>query len=31
MSDFQFYEQARINQLYNKEVTRKHYEWQRAR
>jgi len=31
MSDFQFFEQGRINELYNKDVTRKHYEWNRMR
>jgi SWI/SNF-related matrix-associated actin-dependent regulator of chromatin subfamily A member 5 len=31
MSDFQFYEQERINQLYAADVARKHYEWQRSR
>ena len=31
MSDFQFYQQARITELYDKDVARKHYDWQRAR
>ena len=31
MSDFQFYEVARITALYEKDVARKQYDWQRAR
>ncbi|EEH54836.1 SNF2 super family [Micromonas pusilla CCMP1545] len=31
MSDFQFYDVKRTTELYDKEVARKQYEWQRAR
>lgn len=31
MSDFQFYDVQRVTFLYNKDVARKQYEWQRAR
>ena len=31
MSDFQFYDVPRVTALYNKDVARKQYDWQRAR